>query len=335
MISIHKTLQDKFDQHLECANLITYKEKLYTYLKPCIKITISDKKDTILGVSKIGGIPDLPSNLKWPTKNNIPLRFVMQINLSELPENSHLFLSLPTQGHLYFFIGDDDQCYDIPNVIIYSQETPTKQNKIDTSEFYEQWDFPENQINLFEWISLPYSEELDESNIFTKDELEEILHWDNEKHTSKYDNLTTLLEENWKNASQLGGWPLEQFDVIKKIQMQSLFSYYGKDKYEIEFLKPPLYPENDVKTAERMNLKLLAEDYKEQYEGKLQNHLNLKNWFKNVEHLLPKWNLLLALNSHQESNMCWWDTAIMNFMVKNDDLKNMQEIKGYTFFESS
>jgi uncharacterized protein YwqG len=259
----------------------------------------------------------------------------MQINLSELPENSHLFLSLPTQGHLYFFIGDDDQCYDIPNVIIYSQETPTKQNKIDTSEFYEQWDFPENQINLFEWISLPYSEELDESNIFTKDELEEILHWDNEKHTSKYDNLTTLLEENWKNASQLGGWPLEQFDVIKKIQMQSLFSYYGKDKYEIEFLKPPIYPENDVKTAERMNLKLLAEDYKEQYEGKLQNHLNLKNWFKNVEHLLPKWNLLLALKSHQESNMCWWDTAIMNFMVKNDDLKNMQEIKGYTFFESS
>jgi uncharacterized protein YwqG len=107
------------------------------------------------------------------------------------------------------------------------------------------------------------------------------------------------------------------------------------DKDKTELLEPPLYPANDIKTAQLMNLKLLEEDYLNQYEKALQDHLKTKSWFETIEHNLPKWNLLLALNSHQESNMCWWDAAIMNFIVNNDDLQTVQKTKGYVFFESS
>jgi hypothetical protein len=128
---------------------------------------------------------------------------------------------------------------------------------------------------------------------------------------------------------------MRQYDAMRDIRMKALFSYHEKDIYEINMLDYPIYPENDIKTAERMNLKLLAEDYKEKYEMKLQDHKNLKSWLNTVEHLIPQWNLLLALNSNPESNMCWWDRATINFIVKDDDLKNSQEIKAYAFLESA
>jgi uncharacterized protein YwqG len=52
-----------------------------------------------VGVSKLGGCPDVPPALTWPTWKTGPLAFVAQINLSEVPANN----LLPNTGVLSFF----------------------------------------------------------------------------------------------------------------------------------------------------------------------------------------------------------------------------------------
>jgi uncharacterized protein YwqG len=56
-------------------------------------------ENILIGASKIGGWPDLPSGFSWPSANDEPLAFVAQINLSELPLPS----LLPRDGLLSFF----------------------------------------------------------------------------------------------------------------------------------------------------------------------------------------------------------------------------------------
>lgn len=55
-----------------------------------------------LGTSKVGGNPDLPSSVQWPTWNGNDLDFLLQVNLAEIPQNLRNELS-PESGRLYFF----------------------------------------------------------------------------------------------------------------------------------------------------------------------------------------------------------------------------------------
>jgi len=55
-----------------------------------------------LGASRIGGLPDLPPNFRWPRWQGRPLAFAAQFDLMQLPDfpDRHL---LPEAGMLYFF----------------------------------------------------------------------------------------------------------------------------------------------------------------------------------------------------------------------------------------
>lgn len=52
--------------------------------------------------SKIGGFPDLPSDLSWPEWDGRKLDFIAQINCSKLPKGA-ADLGLPSKGMLWFF----------------------------------------------------------------------------------------------------------------------------------------------------------------------------------------------------------------------------------------
>ncbi|MGB6065387.1 MAG: YwqG family protein [Desulfomonilaceae bacterium] len=54
-----------------------------------------------VGTSKVGGNPDLPSSVPWPTWNGKALDFLLQINLAEIPQNLRNEL-LPESGRFYF-----------------------------------------------------------------------------------------------------------------------------------------------------------------------------------------------------------------------------------------
>lgn len=63
---------------------------------------------TAVGASKLGGLPDLPDSLEWPTRDSAPLAFIAQLNLAELAaqDPDH---RLPPAGWLYFFYDAVEQ----------------------------------------------------------------------------------------------------------------------------------------------------------------------------------------------------------------------------------
>ncbi len=58
--------------------------------------------ESTVGTSKLGGNPDLPIGVPWPTSHSRPLDFLLQLNLAELPRR-FVEGALPERGWLYFF----------------------------------------------------------------------------------------------------------------------------------------------------------------------------------------------------------------------------------------
>jgi len=81
-----------------------------------------------IGVSKLGGLPDLPASIAWPDREGAALAFLGQISLREIPSPS----SLPQDGVVSFF-------YD------------NAQNS---------WGFDPKDQNSFRVLYFPVSEEL-------------------------------------------------------------------------------------------------------------------------------------------------------------------------------
>jgi uncharacterized protein YwqG len=73
-------------------------------LQPSIRMTsrASDGEQMPIGVSKIGGLPDLPAGTEWPRWNGVPLAFIAQLNMIDATKYDWTG-SLPTTGLLYFF----------------------------------------------------------------------------------------------------------------------------------------------------------------------------------------------------------------------------------------
>lgn len=79
-------------------------EVLCRHLEPQITIraTRMESGELALGASRLGGTPDLPGDVPWPTWNDEPLSFVAQIDMRDC----HPFdidRSLPAEGWLVFF----------------------------------------------------------------------------------------------------------------------------------------------------------------------------------------------------------------------------------------
>ncbi|MDO6355719.1 YwqG family protein [Caloramator sp. CAR-1] len=73
-------------------------------VKSSIRIypTATEDSQIGIGMSKIGGKPDLPEGWDWPTWNKLPLAFICQLNLEHICEYDG-DKELPNQGMLYFF----------------------------------------------------------------------------------------------------------------------------------------------------------------------------------------------------------------------------------------
>jgi uncharacterized protein YwqG len=83
---------------------LPYKDELAKLVRPAVLLhsTPTSQENLPVGTSRLGGIPDLPPEIAWPTWQGKPQSFIAQINLSELPDFSDRNL-LPKKGFLFFF----------------------------------------------------------------------------------------------------------------------------------------------------------------------------------------------------------------------------------------
>jgi uncharacterized protein YwqG len=69
-----------------------------------------DESAVNIGSSKLGGNPDLPSDVSWPVYKGVPQLFVMQLRLEELAPYPAASV-LPRQGMLWFFYDAAQETY--------------------------------------------------------------------------------------------------------------------------------------------------------------------------------------------------------------------------------
>lgn len=79
---------------------------------PSIRLNVNPSFETALqpGQSKIGGLPDLPSNVTWPQLNGAPMGFVAQVRLADAHASDAAGL-LPSTGVLSFFYDASQQTF--------------------------------------------------------------------------------------------------------------------------------------------------------------------------------------------------------------------------------
>jgi len=132
-------------QHLE--------SQIIDIAKPCLHI----EKERVyyidalpLGTSRLGGIPDVPEDFEWPTREDKPLTFIMQLRLSDLAQYD-LESVLPTNGWLYYFYDVDKQPWGFHGQesgwsVTYIKDETTKLSRIS---------YPKTQHQAFELKALP------------------------------------------------------------------------------------------------------------------------------------------------------------------------------------
>jgi uncharacterized protein YwqG len=96
-------------EQIRSSALAHHAETLERLLKPAIRIWHAPSETPApIGVSKLGGDPDLPPDFIWSEWNGTPMAFLAQFRLDELAPHDIENL-LPPTGMLYFFYEAQEQ----------------------------------------------------------------------------------------------------------------------------------------------------------------------------------------------------------------------------------
>ncbi len=81
-------------------------------MQPSIRLhaTPTEESSLQIGSSKIGGLPDLPSDIPWPQWSGRAQSFVVQLRFEEL-QSDNTARHLPTQGMLWLFYDARQETY--------------------------------------------------------------------------------------------------------------------------------------------------------------------------------------------------------------------------------
>jgi len=80
------------------------KDAIRLYTKP------AGEYDLSIGASRIGGVPDVPPDFKWPERNGVPQAFIAQLAMEEVHAHD-LHGELPARGTLWFFYDAKQETY--------------------------------------------------------------------------------------------------------------------------------------------------------------------------------------------------------------------------------
>ena len=81
-------------------------------LQESIRLTLQPLGETSTppGVSRLGGVPDLPAGAAWPAWKGVPISFIAQVNLADLASFTPA-QDLPKSGLLSFFYDSAQETY--------------------------------------------------------------------------------------------------------------------------------------------------------------------------------------------------------------------------------
>lgn len=136
------------------ARLPRIADKITSLLRYSIRMKArsTQENELAIGITKIGGRPDMPPGIAWPTWDDQPLAFIAQINLSETAsyDREHM---LPTTGMLYFFY---DEQFDYPPKpecwrVLYDSSEHSHLHRVD---------FPPDLENRFTSCAIDFSIEI-------------------------------------------------------------------------------------------------------------------------------------------------------------------------------
>lgn len=104
--------KNEIEEKLKSAGLHKASKLVCSLANDCIRLqTTSVKEEEIkIGETKIGGCPDLPDDVQWPTLHGKLLPFLAQINLAEFNRFADQ-KDLPKSGWIYFFYEFDVDHY--------------------------------------------------------------------------------------------------------------------------------------------------------------------------------------------------------------------------------
>jgi uncharacterized protein YwqG len=137
------------------ARIAPFLESLFA---PAIGFALFPKANLQIGISKVGGAPDLPDEFAWPENRGRKLDFLLQVNLAEVgaQDDRHL---LPASGILSFFYDLERQpwAYDPADLngfrVVY---TPPNEQLTSWRPPNEDDVLPECAIQWFAMQTLPH-----------------------------------------------------------------------------------------------------------------------------------------------------------------------------------
>ncbi len=222
---------------LKEVGLEEHQQTILATVKPAISIGLAAEGQGNIGQSRIGGYPDLPASLPWPTDPLVgdALCFVLQLNFAELPTLPEH--PLPKKGMLYLFLDEDEN--HAQQLLIYSGNEPLKptQPLKDTdfiTDWYEGLTAHTLEFSFFtdlpRWATSDHTELEEKLNAKEKSlsKLLKLLPVNSDSYASK-DGIGKLLG----HASGIGQDPREDAYVVREVNPKWLYDYKKREKLDM------------------------------------------------------------------------------------------------------
>lgn len=210
------SLRDDLLSGLSKAGLSAIGRQLANLSKECVRMRSAPcaNESIPVGISKLGGLPDLPPGLAWPTWKTGPLTFAAQVNLAGLSASD----LLPNVGLLSFFYDSEQSAWGFdPNHkegfrLWYFPETSQLIRAVEP----EASTFPCARVSFERFLSLP-----DSSSDSVRDVLLEI------ENDEQYDDFV-VEHAGPAPQHQILGWPhVIQGEMALECQLATHGIYTG------------------------------------------------------------------------------------------------------------
>lgn len=312
-----KTKIKEIEERIDKLKIGQFKQELMNQLHVNYRLqSLTNENYQSKGNTRIGGWPDLPKSIEYPTKGNGYYNLILQLNFAELKTNLDI---LPEIGIIYIFHGNESSD-DFK--VIYTTEV----------EYLEKKEPPKGAINLNEEIeSRCYNGLIPTFEIehyFKHDILWKIHKYDesiySELTKTKSSYSTQILAETF-DGTKHAYLAIKGFDTLL-FESIGIIPVLSDEEYRIQI-------DNLIRDCK---LKMEDVSYNKSYFEKKKEQLIAFD--KNREtHLkeCKKTKCIISIESLSELLWQWGDMGEINLYMQTDDLINKQFEKCHIEISSS